>query len=146
MNAMGKKWMAKDLFEQCEICDGTGSPPGDKRMCLDLGRGVKLDRRSDGSIVCPSCGGEKFIRIGLTVGQVERMRATIDRATSLAKHRLEKMIVDLGYAINVNAGRCYDIERPLCDATTLCVELLEIVDPKPIKRTAAVQCDGENGG
>jgi hypothetical protein len=80
VNALGRKWMSKDLYEKCEICKGTGAlAPDRKGLHVDLCRGQTLEKRADGQFVCPACGGSGFIGIGLTVGQVERMRAELDR-------------------------------------------------------------------
>ena len=80
--------MSKDLYELCEICGGTGSlDPARTDLLITLYRGQTLQRREDGRLVCPACGGLKFIRVGLTVGQVERMRAELDRMKAGAPAR-----------------------------------------------------------
>jgi hypothetical protein len=75
MNALGDKWMAKELYEICPLCDGTGAilTPG------LLARTSKLEKREDGRYVCVGCGGTKYIKIGMTVGQLERMHAKADK-------------------------------------------------------------------
>jgi excinuclease UvrABC ATPase subunit len=65
--------MSNKLYEKCNICDGTGSvgdPPG-----------ALTDERYE----CPCCRGEKYADIGLTVGQLERMRAELARFKAGAK-------------------------------------------------------------
>lgn len=50
-----------------------------------------------------------------------------------ARH-VKELLTDLGIAININNGRCEQIEETLCRATTLCVELLAYFDnedPRP---------------
>jgi hypothetical protein len=80
MNALGRKWMSKDLYEKCEICKGTGALAPDRTdLRITLCRGQTLKKRSDGQYACPCCDETGFMRIGLTVGQVEKMRAELDR-------------------------------------------------------------------
>ena len=74
--------MPRELFEHCEHCEGTGvldaAAIARIRICVDPPGALKIERLSDGSIVCPfcTCG---FIQTGLTVGQVERALETIRR-------------------------------------------------------------------
>jgi hypothetical protein len=93
VNADGKKWMAKDLYELCSICEGTGAidpKRRDLRLSADARPLQRDPNHPDGWLICQSCGGSRFITIGLTVGQVERMRAELDAAVELAvKLRLE---------------------------------------------------------
>ena len=84
MNKIGKKWMAADLYEKCLICDGKGR--------------IKATQGSDehnkellslllSSPLCPECEGIGFMLIGMTVGELERLKAKvemIDKATEAA--------------------------------------------------------------
>lgn len=84
MNKLGEKWMAKHLYEHCSICDGQGAiDPHRTDLRLNPPSAVAALKpdpsRTDGWLICPGCGGVKFISVGLTVGQVERMRAELDR-------------------------------------------------------------------
>ncbi len=47
--------MARELYERCTLCDGTGRP--------------KVGTQHD----CPACEPLRVIPIGLTAGQVDRM-------------------------------------------------------------------------
>jgi hypothetical protein len=68
-------WLMKELYEPCTFCDGTQTIDGSKRMCVDPpGALANATRRPDGSIVCPFCE-RGFVKIGLNVGQLERMRS-----------------------------------------------------------------------
>lgn len=84
MNALGKKWMAKHLYEHCPICDGIGAiDPHRRDLHLDPPSAVAALKpdpsRTDGWLICPGCGGVKFIQVGLTVGQLEVMRGKADK-------------------------------------------------------------------
>lgn len=84
MNALGEKWMAKQLYEECLICDGAGRIDGSQKLCLDPPSAFNRTRGPDGLFECPGCGGKKFTSIGMTVGQLERMRAELDRLKAKA--------------------------------------------------------------
>ncbi len=74
----------KQLYEECEVCAGSGAVPDSTRMCIDPPSAARevLRPLPNGSFVCPSCGGRKFVQTGLTAGQVVRMVATIERFKS----------------------------------------------------------------
>jgi hypothetical protein len=56
------------LYGKCPVCGGSGEKP---------------DLPWSGSPACPGCRGERFVEIGLTLGQVERM-AKLELATARA--------------------------------------------------------------
>jgi hypothetical protein len=72
--------VSKDLYEKCGICLATGTlDPARTDLRIELAPGQQLDRRDDGSIICPACAGERYRPIGLTVRAVERMREELER-------------------------------------------------------------------
>lgn len=82
MNALGKKWMAKELYEACPICDGEG------HIASGKWRGLSVEQRAEaaenrGMIGCPECEGECYTKTGYTAGEVERLRAERDRFKGL---------------------------------------------------------------
>lgn len=42
----------------------------------------------------------------------------------MSKWEIQRLLTDLGHAINANNGQCQLIESVLCRCTTLCVRLL----------------------
>lgn len=56
----------------------------------------------------------------------------------LNKTALEELVVKLGHAINANDGRCSLIEDALADATSLCAQALDLVDPPNLRGTHEV--------
>lgn len=95
MNAIGKKWMAKELYEQCPICDGDGEIPDGK-----FSGPYARTQTTPGNIECPGCVGNGFVAVGLTVGQVERMKAINDllaKACVEAMRFLDRQGYDAGY-------------------------------------------------
>jgi hypothetical protein len=89
MNRLLERWMSKDLYEQCEICRGEGVIDSEQlsTMMIDPPSALQKLKRPGGGYTCPGCVGVKFIKIGLTVGQVERMRAELDRLKAGAPAR-----------------------------------------------------------
>lgn len=53
-----------DLYEKCVVCDGTG---------------VDQDAKD---LVCPICQGEKYLPVGLNLGQVEMFRKAYEARQS----------------------------------------------------------------
>jgi hypothetical protein len=86
---------AKDLYELCEICGGSGSLPPDTRMCIDPPIAARrvLRRTDDGkNFVCPSCAGRRFVVTGLTVGQVAKIiRERDELAEELSRLKAERL-------------------------------------------------------
>jgi hypothetical protein len=79
MNEIGRKWLAKDLYEVCPICEGIG------RIEPDKFRGLGHPPDADGLVTCPNCEGYKLTPTGYTVREVERLRARVDLLTARAE-------------------------------------------------------------
>lgn len=70
--------MPRELYERCTICGGSGR--------IDPARWAGWRHRprpaADGKVDCPACNGERFVRTGLTMEQVERLLPTTARPKS----------------------------------------------------------------
>jgi hypothetical protein len=69
--------MSAPLYEPCSLCDGTGTPRPEAEIRVepkDRLRVADLFRRG----ICLGCEGKRYLPIGLTTGQVERLQRERD--------------------------------------------------------------------
>jgi hypothetical protein len=85
MNKLAQKWLAKDLYEVCPICDGSGQ----------VGPNHPDDQGP--TITCPECLGQKLINSGITVRDVEQLRARVDALRT----RTEQAEAQLAHLSNI---------------------------------------------
>jgi hypothetical protein len=71
--------MSAKLYEKCTVCEGAGSVGGDLRIIVDPPGALTPVPLGDGRYRCPSCRGERYIATGMTVGQLEAMRAKAEK-------------------------------------------------------------------
>jgi hypothetical protein len=76
--------MGRDLYEQCPICEGAGSVDH-RKFPGQSGRLEPVAGAMFGRFVCPACDGARFVKIGLTADQVERIVAENDRLKALRR-------------------------------------------------------------
>jgi hypothetical protein len=74
MNKLADKWLSKELYEVCPICDAVG------RIEPTKFRGLSRTPDDDGLVTCPGCDGQKLIATGLTARQVEQLHARLEHA------------------------------------------------------------------
>lgn len=95
---------ARALYEKCPVCDGSGRS--------------LLYRRA----ACRTCQGEKYVEIGLTVGQVERLvaneRVRLGDPAAVVRTCRACGCTDLDCrkCIERTGRPCHWVERDLCSA------------------------------
>lgn len=76
---MSKRTEAKpavetDLYQLCPFCGGAGELRPGFRVCLDPPSARKdLVRLENGNFRCFACDGGKFVKIGLTLEQLDKV-------------------------------------------------------------------------
>ena len=76
---MSKRTEAKpvvdtDLYQQCPFCEGAGELRPGFRACLDPPSARRdLVRLVNGNFRCFACDGDKFVKVGLTLAQVDKL-------------------------------------------------------------------------
>jgi hypothetical protein len=58
--------MSKEPYEHCSVCDGEGEIPEGK-----FGGQYQRTPTAPGMLECPGCGGERFVKVGMSIRRLE---------------------------------------------------------------------------
>lgn len=67
--------MSRPLYEPCTLCEGTDTPRADAQVVVEPADRARVAEQLHGG-VCPGCQGRRYLPIGLTAGQAERLART----------------------------------------------------------------------
>jgi DNA-directed RNA polymerase subunit RPC12/RpoP len=83
------------LYQVCEVCEGFGSVPVHEAL-------------PKGPATCPGCQGRRFVKVGVTTGQLERMVQTqraLQGDPGLPFERRREILIDLHKRVNEALSR-----------------------------------------